>query len=259
MAINGNGMKVFGNLPVFVYGSVAEGAQEGTKYGNDKRVYDSNENPRALGFSFIDEPYPNPEFHIDEITYVCRWIKEPWILPIKSQKGITKELSPDNPKDTHTKQYLEYEPDKFASTYSVIRQWVRGSDNFLPDFIENQTGNRKFFNKCIEGQLPAGIAKNPEDFIYIIQPPTYESWGIGIAFYYYGGTGSDNMSQPNYYSYYQYFRYKPFVLVKDDIMPSVETMQSSAVAGTEVLVSIKIDSTFEKVLKDVSYKWEINI
>ncbi|ODM26153.1 hypothetical protein A7W90_07890 [Clostridium sp. Bc-iso-3] len=257
MAINGNGMEKFGNLPVFVYGSVAEGAEEGTKYGNDRRVYDSNGNPRALGFSFIDEPYPNPEFHIDEITYVCRWIKEPWILPIKGQKGITKELSPDDPKDTHTKQYLDYQPDKFASTYSVIRQWVKGSSTFLPDKVQKQTGNRKFFNKCIEGQLPAGIADNPEDFIYIIQPPTYESWGVGIAFYYYGGTGSDNMSQPNYYSYYQYFRYKPFVLVKDDIMPSVETMQSSAVAGTEVLVSIKIDSTFEKVLKDVSYKWEI--
>jgi len=31
-------------------------------------------------------------------------------------------------------------------------------------------------------------SREPEDYIYIIQPPTYESWGVGIAFYYYGGT-----------------------------------------------------------------------
>jgi len=89
----------------------------------------------------------------------------------------------------------------------------------LPDKVEKQTGDRKFFNKCIEGELPASIAENPEDYIYIIQPPTYESWGVGIAFYYYGGTGKDNIYKPNYYSYYQFFRYKPFVLVEKTLYP----------------------------------------
>lgn len=257
LAVKGNGLNVFGNLPVFVYGDMDEGAREGTKYGNDQRVYDAEGDPRALGFSFIDEPYPNPEFHIDEVTYVRRWIKEPWILPENGKRGITKELSPDDPKDTHTKQYLEYRPDTFASTYSVIRQWVKGSSTFLPDKVEKQTGDRKFFNKCIEGELPAGIAENPEDYIYIIQPPTYESWGVGIAFYYYGGTGKDNIYKPNYYSYYQFFRYKPFVLVEKDIIPVFEAVQLSAVPGTPVMVSVRIDSTFDKVLKNVSYKWEI--
>jgi len=93
---------------------------------------------KGLRFSFIDEPYPNPEFHIDEVTYVRRWIKEPWILPENSERGITKELSPDDPRDTHTKQYLEYQPNTFASTYSVIRQWVKGSSTFLPDKVENR-------------------------------------------------------------------------------------------------------------------------
>jgi len=79
LAVKGNGLMFFGNLPVFVYGDMDEGAREGTKYGNDQRVYDAEGDPRALGFSFIDEPYPNPEFHIDEVTYVRRWIKEPWI------------------------------------------------------------------------------------------------------------------------------------------------------------------------------------
>jgi len=97
LAVKGNGLDVFGNLPVFVYGDMDEGAREGTKYGNDQRVYDAEGDPRALGFSFIDEPYPNPEFHIDEVTYVRRWIKEPWILPENSERGITKELSPDDP------------------------------------------------------------------------------------------------------------------------------------------------------------------
>jgi len=82
-------------------------------------------------------------------------------LPENSERGITKELSPDDPRDTHTKQYLEYQPNTFASTYSVIRQWVKGSSTFLPDKVEKQTGDRKFFNKCIEGELPASIAEKP--------------------------------------------------------------------------------------------------
>ncbi|WP_265447174.1 Athe_2463 domain-containing protein [Acetivibrio straminisolvens] len=257
LAVSGNELKAFQGLPIFVYGSIEEGANEGTKYGNDRRVKDSDGDYRALGFSYIDEPYPNPDFDIDEITYVRRWIREPWELPDSDVKGITKELSPDDPRDTHKNQYLEYEPDKFASTYSVIRQWVKNSKTFLPYMVEKNTGNRKFFNRCIEGPLPPGIAENPEDYIYIIQPPTYESWGVGIAFYYYGGTGPDNMSKPNYYSYYQYFRYKPFILLADDIMPLFETMQSSAVPGTQVQISVKIDSTFDKVLENVTYKWEI--
>jgi len=73
-----------------------------------------------------------------------------------SERGITKELSPDDPRDTHTKQYLEYQPNTFASTYSVIRQWVKGSSTFF----------RKFFNKCIEGELPASIAENRGLHIY---------------------------------------------------------------------------------------------
>jgi len=257
-AVKDNGLSAFYNLPVFIYGDIKEGAEEGSKYGNDRRRYDeATKQWRALGFSIVDEPYPNPEFPIGKIMYVRRWIKRPWELPNKSQGGITKELSPDDPKDTHTKQYLEYQPDTFASTYSVINQWIKDTDTFLPDKVEKYTGNRKFFNKCIEGELPAGIAENPEEFIYIIQPPTYESWGVGIAFYYYGGTGPDNMSKPNYYSYYQYFRYIPFVLLEEDIMPQFETISSSAVPGDEVLISVRIDSTFDKVLKDVSYKWKI--
>jgi len=115
---------------------------------------------KALGFSFIDEPYPNPEFHIDEVTYVRRWIKEPWILPENSERALQKNYH-RMIQDTHTKQYLEYQPNTFASTYSVIRQWVKGSSTFLPDKVEKQTGDRKFFNKCIEGELPASIAENP--------------------------------------------------------------------------------------------------
>ena len=251
LAIRGNA--AFGNVPVFVYQTEALGSEEASKYGNDTRRYDSNGNPRALGFSFTDDPYANPGFHIDNVTYVHRWIKEPWNLPLESQGGITKQLSPDDSADTHRTQWLEYQPHTFASTYSVINQWIVSKD-FLPNKVQEKTGNRKFFNDSIEGPLPRGIQSNPEDYIYIIQPPTNSSWGIGIGFYYYGGTGADNMSQPNYYSYYQYFRLKPLA---EDLAASFETLPLSAEAGENVQVGIKVKSTFESELANVAFGWEI--
>jgi len=45
--------------------------------------------------------------------------------------------------------------------------------------------------------------------------------------------------------------------VEKDIIPVFEAVQLSAVPGSPVMVSVRIDSTFDKVLKNVSYKWEI--
>lgn len=261
LAVIGN--ETFMNKPIFVYDTSVAGSIEATKFGNDTRREDSNHNLRALGFSFTDSPYANPQFHIDNVNYVRRWIKNPWDLPSESQGGITKQLSPDSdvvPLKYRT-QWLEYQPETFASTYSVIKQWVK-SDDFLPDKVEAKTynHNRKFFNDYIEWPsegVPPGLRTNPEDYIYIIQPPTYDSWGIGVAFYYYGGTGADNASNPNYYSYYQYFRYKPFSLLLNDLAAQFNPIPSSAVVGDNVLVGIKIKSTFDTKLQDVPFKWEI--
>ncbi|MCR2803388.1 hypothetical protein [Paenibacillus soyae] len=251
LAVKGNA--AFNNLPIFVYGSPMEGAQAATKYGNDTRVEDDGQ-LRALGFSYTDEPYANPLFHIDDITYVRRWIKDPWELPSPVKRDIRKELLPDNPKDKHTYQWLSYEPDKFASAYSVMNQWIN-SNKWLPNRVEKMTGDRKFFNRSIEG-VPEVLADNPEDYIYMIQPPTYHSWGVGIAFYYYGGNGPDNMEKPNYYLYYQYFRYKPFAMLENDLSAHFELLPSNANAGDPVEVAINLKSTFGKEVT-TDYAWDI--
>ncbi|MBH5320069.1 hypothetical protein I6N90_19895 [Paenibacillus sp. GSMTC-2017] len=252
LAISGN--EAFHNLPIFVYGDALAGAEEGTKYGNDTRVKDSTGQLRALGFTFLDEPYANPLFNIDDVTYVRRWIKEPWVLPTASKPDIKKDLLPDNPNDTHTYQWLKYEPGQFATSYSVLNQWVKSSV-FLPQNIKKMTGDRKYFNKTIEG-VPAVLSENPEDYIYMLQPPTYHSWGVGIAFYYYGGNGPDNMEKPNHYLYYEYFRYKPFSLLANDLSANFEALPASANAGDEVQVSVRLKSTFSGETP-TDYGWDI--
>lgn len=252
LALKGN--SAFNNLPIFVYGDARAGAIEGTKYGNDKRVEDSNNELRAIGFSYTDEPYPNPKFHIDNVTYVRRWIKNPWELPNQAERQLKKELLPDNPKDKHITQWLEYTPNQDSSSYSVINQWVQDK-TFTPTKVQDMTGDPKFFNKNIEG-LPKVLMNNPQDYVYMIQPPTYYSWGVGIAFYYYGGTGSDNMEKPNNYLYYQYFRYKPFSLLADDLMARFEKLPTSATAGEPVSVAVTVNSTFKENQK-TDYKWSI--
>jgi|LSQX01.2.fsa_nt_gb hypothetical protein len=94
----------FDNKPILVYGSIADGTEEAALYGNDGRRKDDQNDPRALGFTFLDCPYANPDFDIDNITYVRRWIKEPWRLPTPDDPNqqIKKELLPDNPNDIHT-------------------------------------------------------------------------------------------------------------------------------------------------------------
>lgn len=252
LAIRGN--SAFNHFPIFVYGSPDEGTEKATLYGNDERRIDDNNEKRAIGFTYLDDPYANPKFHIDDITYVRRWIKEPWILPTPVQKSLKKELLPDDPRDKHTYQYLTYEPNSHSTAYSVMNQWMN-SNNLLPDKIEDMTGNRKFFNKAIEN-VPEVLKDNPEDYIYMLQPPTYHSWGIGIAFYYYGGNGPDNMSQPNYYLYYQYFRYKPFAMLENDLSAHFELLPSTANAGDPVEVAVALQSTF-KDAKTTDFEWDI--
>ncbi|QNU67817.1 hypothetical protein EHE19_004980 [Ruminiclostridium herbifermentans] len=244
------GYKLFGDKPILVYGTVEDGKYEATKYGADT-AQDRNGYPRALGFSMSDDPYANPGFVTTTTKSVKRWIKFPWVLPDAKDKGITKELSPDDPNDKRKTQWLDYKPDTFSTTYSVMKQWISDSD-FTPDNIKQKTGERDYFIKYIYDDLPPGIKNNPEDYIYIIQPPTYDSWGVGIAFYYYG-----DGELINNYMYYDFFRFIPASMVENDISASFESLQSSVVEGEEVLISVNIKSTFNTDLKDVSYKWEI--
>ncbi|RIX50807.1 hypothetical protein D3P08_19105 [Paenibacillus nanensis] len=252
LAVRGNA--AFSNFPVLVYGDAYAGAVEGTKYGNDTRVVDHKNELRAIGFSFLDDPYANPAFHIDDVTYVRRWIKEPWRLPTVRDKEIRKELLPDDSRDRHTYQYLKYEPDTFSTAYSVINQWVKAR-TMLPDRIEQMTGNRKFYNRAIEN-VPEVLKDNPEDYIYMIQPPTYHTWGVGIAFYYYGGNGPNNIYEPNNYLYYQYFRYKPFAMLENDLSAHFELLPSTANAGDPVEVAVALQSTF-KDAKTTDFEWDI--
>jgi hypothetical protein len=257
LAVNGN--EAFLNKPVLVYGTEKEGRKVATDWGNDD-VEVKNGLSRAIGFSFYDLPYPNPGFETverDRKVYK-RWIKYPWVLPTPVEKDIKKELSPDHPSDKNTTQWLKYQPNTPSSQYSVMNQWIRRDDGtylFSPDSIEAYTGNRKFFNEYISDELPEGIKNNPEDYIYIIQPPTYDSWGVGVAFYYYGYS----IDEVNNWSYYDYFRLKPFSLIGNDISASFESLPSSVAEDNEVLVTINIKSNFKEDLYGTPLSSECNL
>ncbi len=213
-----SGSVAFNSYPVIVYGKAEDAAKDATKYGADEDDYRGGEY-RAIGYSKLDNPFANPQFipNTTKIKYK-RWIKEPWKLPSIQNKQKKMTLSPDYPEDKHTYQYLDFEPDKHSSTYSVINQWIKAM-NFTPDMVVSYSKPRNYFfevngKSTVVEAIPPGMGDNPEDYIFVIEPPTNKTWGVGIAFYYYGGTGAnDSTSRANYYSYYEYFRLKPFDMV----------------------------------------------
>ncbi len=228
----------FQNKPIFVYGSQVEASEAVTSAGrpsfvdiNGKREY------RAMGYARDGSAFGNPVFPPDNEGYLAsdkKWIKKPW-----GDDGV-RQLYDENgsayTRHLHSGQYggLDY-----------INRWISFSV-FQPDQIAIYTGKRNYFTPNIVG-APLNLKEDFHEFLYIIQPPTQHSWGLGIAFYYWDGYNRLN---------YRTFLLEPYALQQKDIAVDFETIPSRASEGQQVVIGALVTSTFDMDV-DITYSWEI--
>ncbi|NIK77504.1 hypothetical protein FHS15_002640 [Paenibacillus castaneae] len=83
-------------------------------------------------------------------------------------------------------------------------------------------------------------------YVHVLQPPTYLSWGEG-RIYIKGASGA--------YTYLG-IPIAPFILLSDDLSAQFEALPSGAVEGEEVLVGIKLNSSFTTD-QETDYAWNV--
>ncbi|UQZ35422.1 hypothetical protein C2I18_18980 [Paenibacillus sp. PK3_47] len=84
------------------------------------------------------------------------------------------------------------------------------------------------------------------DYVQIIQPPTFLSWGSGRIY----------IDHPDGNLTYLGIPIAPFVLQADDLSAVFENFPSGAVAGDSVTVGVRINSTFDGD-RTTDFNWEI--
>ncbi|KAA9005445.1 hypothetical protein F4V43_08230 [Paenibacillus spiritus] len=84
------------------------------------------------------------------------------------------------------------------------------------------------------------------DYVQIIQPPTYLSWGTGRIFIDHSSGSITYLDIP----------IAPFILQADDLAPHFENLPSGALAGDSVTVGVRVRSTFDGE-RSTDYDWQI--
>ncbi|TYQ16042.1 UNVERIFIED_CONTAM: hypothetical protein Cloal_2544 [Acetivibrio alkalicellulosi] len=216
-----NGTPAFENMPVFVYGNPILASGEAVRNAIHKTIQktDANGNSqyRCLGYTIDGDLFANPAF------------------------------PPDYSPDQIDRREWVYQPWDSKNVY--IKSWI-DSLLFRPDNMITMTGKRNYFaENIINGPRWRDLfmEKNVEDYVYILQPPTMYSWGLGISFYYWNNGRNLN---------YNTMLLVPFDMLKNDISAKVETKPSATAKGREVLVGINVKSTFEEDVT-TDYAWEI--
>ncbi|MDD2235525.1 MAG: hypothetical protein PHV03_11680 [Desulfitobacteriaceae bacterium] len=227
------GTPAFSNKPIFVYGDQVAASMEATSNGSQ---YVKNSIYRAMGYTVENSAFPNPDFPHDNEGYLAehkKWVKFPWT------EGIRKE-SYDGEDGSASSRDLT------NGALNLIKRWTNEDTRFKPNNVEGYTGQRNFFAARAE-DVPPALKDNFEDFLYIVQPPTEHSWGLGAAFYYWDGFNRFN---------YKSFLLKPFVMDKD-LSAEFGSIPIGAVKEDLVSVQVKVNSTYQRDLTDVSFRWEI--
>ncbi len=232
-----NGTSTFFNKPIFVYGDQVSASKAATTNGKE---YDKQlDQYRAMGYARDGSTFSNPKFPYDNEGYLAKdrkWIEKPW-----GADGVRRLFGEDGTVDSR-----KMTTDKYGGL-DYIKKWIKSVGRFEPDSLENYDLERNFFTVNAT-KVPEAIKNNFEDFLFVIQPPTEHSWGLGIAFYYWNSEFNLN---------YRSFLIQPFDMVTKDLSVELDPIPSSAKAGDDVLVGIRVKSTFEEELKDIYFKWEI--
>jgi hypothetical protein len=235
------GTSAFFNKPVFVYGSNIDASKESTTNG---RVQDENNEYRSLGYARDGSIFANPKFTADNEGYKAtdkRWVAEPW------RTNRNKDLYGEDGK-MYKNKYIS------SGIYDYIKTWVN-TNRFIPNDLQRSldepnltdSEKRKYF--AVNALNPPPV-KNFENCMYIIQPPTEHVWGLGIAFYYW--TNSNGVEHLNYRT----FRLQPFDM-EDISAQFYRSPNRKERVGDEVLIGIKMKSTFQQPLNDIPFKLEI--
>lgn len=118
----------------------------------------------------------------------------------------------------------------------------REYSEFIYDNLNMEYATRKVYTK---GATPT---KGGQwiDYVHVLQPPTFLSWGEGRV--YIAGSGGRIT--------YLGIPIAPFILQIDDLSAQFETLPSGAVAGQQVTIGIKLHSTF-KDPQSTDYIWGI--
>jgi len=269
-----NGQPAFHNKPLFLYGTPEESTNEyfsGKRSGSPAGKYsDLNKEWRTLGFTMEGCPYPNPWFPNDyyvvngkEVTNSNDSFKED-----KSSINLTQKYSDDSGKywikdpygiiaDGNDKRELSRAmPDGTikktieVGTADMINSWVR-TTTFQPTKMKN---DRQLLSRMAVNP-PKSLKNNFEDYLAVLSPPTDNSWGIGIAFYYKFVNGV-------LHSRYSTFYLRPKNMLKNDLFAEFEydspkDPKKKVDPGKEVSVGITLDSTYNKALTGVSYKLKV--
>ncbi|HOL87487.1 MAG TPA: hypothetical protein PLK32_09040 [Defluviitoga tunisiensis] len=233
------GSDAFSNRPVFVYGNdeqKKEASRKTTTVGREVvKIVNGKEEYRALGYAIDGSVFPNPIFPSDNEGYAAKdkmWIKEPWEGEgVRDLYGEDEKISKRN----LTGNALEY-----------IKKWINWS-YFVPDAVEAFTGERNYFvENAVD--VPEELKDNFADFLYIIQPPTEHSWGLGIAFYYWNGYNNLN---------YKSFLIEPFDMNSGDLSVNFCELPGSIAQGKKVVVGVRIKSNFDNDLENIDFEWNI--
>ncbi len=83
------------------------------------------------------------------------------------------------------------------------------------------------------------------DYVNVIEPPTYYTWGMGRVYI----QSSDRIT-------YLGIPIAPFVLQKNDIYAHFETLPAGVAVGEQVLVGVRMNSTFTESLT-TDFTWDI--
>ncbi len=273
-----DGLAVFHNKPLFLYGEPKESTEEyfeGKGSSSPAGKYSAlNDEWRTLGFTMEACPFPNPWFPNDFYVVNGRevinnndkfkvekipinldeeyrddsgryWIKNPYILYAdgKDIRGLSRAM-PDGKSGTISQKTID------VGTAKMINSWVR-TQNFRPDYMLN---DRKLLSKLVVNP-PKSVKDNFEDYLAVLSPPTDNSWGIGVAFYY---KWVDN----GLTSRYSIFYLKPKSLLKNDLYAQFEYEPSYSALdkikpGDKVKLGVSIDSLSKIDLKGVGYKIKI--
>ena len=178
------GTDTLDNKPVFVYGDMEEVSKSVTSAHRDyvKKAKEGAWEYRSLGYARDGSAFPNPAFPPDNSGGEAtdkKWVKEPWLTEeygtLQAENGKTEII-------------------QMAAGYiGYIKKWI-GAQHFSPQTLgtlESINYDRKFIAKQ-SITVPPSLEDNFEDFLYVIQPPTEHSWGLGIAFYYWNNNGHLN-------------------------------------------------------------------